>query len=283
MGYYYPLQNMQQQQLQHQPIIQEEQGEEEDQMNNPNNMVHKGEDTQSQSQSQSVSKSNREIVNRRRYSDSEKETIIRIYQLYDVKEAALTIIKSIPTFDKIERNMIKRWIKKDKMVVKLGRPVDYEFERDILQMCVKEAEETGSRPEDAMFSYSTVRRCAIATTNAKFPDEHGNMVQKWALYQQKLKFSNKWVNGFIRRLREVQECQNIAAAASAAASAAVSSSSAGDGLSFHTPHDGSSAMMQGNPSGGLLHRIAMYGQNSQVLDDDDDDDDDDDLRLPDNV
>lgn len=227
---------------------------------------------------QTGSKSNREIVNRRRYSDSEKETIIGIYHQYDVKEAALTIIRSIPTFEKVDRNMIKRWIKRPEKggIPKLGRPVCNEFERDVLQMCIKEAQNSGARMDDSsIFSYSTVRRCAIATVNAYYPDEHGNMVQKWQMFrtEKKLKFSNKWVNGFMKRLREMQEYHNIAAAASAAASAAAGSAGPTDALMFGP--DGCMGATQADVSTALLQQMAMYNQ-----DDEDDDDDDDDLRLP---
>lgn len=243
----------------------------------------------------STSISDKEVINRRRYSHSEKDIIIGIYLQHDVKENALKTIRSIPTFEKVDRNMIKRWIKtSNRASINLGRPVDREFEKDVLQMCINDTQRPCPRIDETMYSYSVVRRCAVATVNAKYPDEYGNMVQKWAMYQNKLKFSNKWVNGFTKRIRSIQNALHVTSSLSVSNSVAATVGSKEE-LLFHSGNTLAANQGDARLPTKMLREIAMYPQDRYVQDDldngdddnDDDDDDEDndvdDLHMSDNV
>jgi hypothetical protein len=88
---------------------------------------------------------------------------------------------------------------------KFGRPVCIEFEQLVLEKCINELKENSNSnyvEDNGTYSYSLIKKCAMEVMNTQYPDEQGNMIYKWQMNEltKSLKFSNKWMYGFSKRI-----------------------------------------------------------------------------------
>lgn len=147
------------------------------------------------------------IIPRRFYSLDEREMIIKIFKLFKVDYEAVNLIQSIPTFEKVDLNMIRRWIRKTTPNKKCGKPVNAEFEKEILIKCITEISKTPECAVDDLTaqSYSIIRKCALETVEEETKDEVGNTVPRWRDKKgcRHLKFTSKWIHGFLKRVKDI--------------------------------------------------------------------------------
>lgn len=134
---------------------------------------------------------------RRRYSETEKSTCLKIVEDSDTLSEALRRINQRTGFEKVSRAHLRKWSAPKQEKKAVGRPVDAEFEKLVLGNLVF----TVLRNVDGAaqlvvvanvaYSYETIRTAAQAVQ--KLPQFADN-----ALVAQ-LKLSNKWIVGFLRR------------------------------------------------------------------------------------
>jgi hypothetical protein len=145
-----------------------------------------------------------------RYTTSQMEEIIKIYDSHENKSSALRLIKSMEGYNKVERSLIMRWKTKiNKDSEPLGRPVAFEFEKEVLEECQKifdimqnETREEMKADPYAAYSYAVIRQCAINVINRSYWDEASqSYVDKWKFnpLTKNLLFSNMWICGMLKR------------------------------------------------------------------------------------
>lgn len=92
--------------------------------------------------------------------------------------------------------------------VKRGRPINDEFEEEVCIECEKSLEPDNKklkRKKANEFSYAHVKQCALIVREKDYLDDKSNTnFKKWKLNEttNRLKFTNKWVYGVLRRRTE---------------------------------------------------------------------------------
>jgi hypothetical protein len=143
------------------------------------------------------------VVKRRNdYSESQRESVIKIFEtLPGLCQEKLRVINGICGYEKIRKKNITDWLKSKK---RAGRQVSREFEREvggelILYRVMKIDDVNKSEQAEilanSIYSYECVR-CAAKNVFARNKE-------KWEKERlvKELKFSDKWVSGFLRRLQ----------------------------------------------------------------------------------
>jgi hypothetical protein len=137
-----------------------------------------------------------EITNKRRkFSDAERATALAATAGMSASKAAIAL-KHMVGYEKVQRKQIVAWAN-PKVKQKVGRKVDEEFERQVLDQLVYTTVANANDPAsvtvlaNVAYSYSVIRAAA-------------EMVQKWPQFSaaekvMKLKFSQSWIHGFITR------------------------------------------------------------------------------------
>lgn len=134
---------------------------------------------------------------RTKYTDDQQEEIIGIYKRHPCPDDAMKEIKAIPEYKSVQKRKVIRWIKSINNKAKMGRPIDPEFEREVL-VEVKE----NWKPNMGSFN-AFVTKSATTVFNRKYwsEEEQAFCLQKWkeAKGTRRLKFTTRWIEGWIRR------------------------------------------------------------------------------------
>lgn len=128
---------------------------------------------------------------RTRYKESDIDDMLAIVEAEPSVNVALRKINSMPGNEKVTHTMITRWIHKrscSSVKLKLGRPVNVAYEQQVLKRCIQTS-------PSKFFSYETVRSAA---QHVREHDSENNEWKKDA-HVQDIKFSNRWIIGFLRR------------------------------------------------------------------------------------
>jgi hypothetical protein len=96
----------------------------------------------------------------------------------------------------------------DDNYTKRGRPINNEFEEEVCIECEKSLEPDDKklkRKKANEFSYAHVKQCALIVREKDYLDDKSNTnIKKWKENEttNRLKFTNKWVYGVLRRRAE---------------------------------------------------------------------------------
>ncbi len=135
---------------------------------------------------------------RRGYSAEERQAILALLEKVNGdKTRAIRIVNKKSGYEKVRRAHLDRWsISKAKK--RLGRPVNVDYERAVVGHLLYTVLDTVDGVEQA----SVVANVAHSYEIVKLAAETTRKKEPWATDAKimKLKFSNKWVKGFLRRL-----------------------------------------------------------------------------------
>ena len=133
------------------------------------------------------------------YSPEERRRIIKLFnQMIGSQNTRINAIRSISGYEKLQYKYLKGWMENK---IRGGRPICLEFEQQVaskLILCNISA--AGSAEGDnleiianVIYSYDIVRQAALSIRNTG---------QRWRENSstKNLKFSDKWVRGFLNRL-----------------------------------------------------------------------------------
>ena len=101
--------------------------------------------------------------------------------------------------------------------IKPGKQISYEFEDEVILYCENAYKLKSSSPiidrNKFTYSYSTIKKAAIIIYNKEYWDGR-SFIQKWHndVRTRKLKFTNKWVTGMLRRQSCISSKTTTAAA-----------------------------------------------------------------------
>ena len=142
------------------------------------------------------------------FTESEKRSIVQLYDLFDCKATSMSVIHSIDGYEAIPERKVKRWkIGIEEIVPRVpGKPISLEFEQEVMMECQKtDSKEFKKSSATNGYTYSLVRLCAHQVMNRDYWDaDSSSFVQKWRLDKRTsgLLFTNKWVSGVLRRWKE---------------------------------------------------------------------------------
>jgi len=138
------------------------------------------------------------------YTESERRSIVQLYDLFDCKATSMRMIHSIDGYETIPERKVKRW--KTGMVGAPrvpGKPISEEFEHEVMEECKKTDNKSFKKSAATNgYTYSLVKLCANELLNKNYWDkDSSSFVQKWRLDKRtcSLLFTNKWVSGVLRR------------------------------------------------------------------------------------
>jgi len=145
---------------------------------------------------------------RRKYTLEEQRTIIKLYDGFKCKAAAMRAINSIEGFEHVYVRKIRRWKSQSKP---MGRPVSPEFELEVMEEYLMAMQQITclSTRQKSSHSYSKMKECAKKVFNNDYWDEDSfSYVKKWQLDKRtcNLQFTNKWVSGMLRRDKDRGNC-----------------------------------------------------------------------------
>jgi hypothetical protein len=129
---------------------------------------------------------------RNTYNQEQRKSIIDLFERSSGPiQDRVAKINAIPGYEKITHNSIVRWSQK-KEKEKLRRKVSVEFENEIAADLLL-LMQGGSHGTNAIYSYDRIKSTAILVRDRD---------QKWKTdpLTMSLKFSNKWVSGFLKRI-----------------------------------------------------------------------------------
>jgi len=136
---------------------------------------------------------------RRRYSDAEKKAALKLLDEYGGNQSAtVRKMRTIAGYGEITRQHLIRWSKPKAAPNALGRKVEAQFERDVLDnlmfsvMRDVDGEQQLMVVANTAYTYETIRDAAREAQKAA----------AWQANEKvgKLQFSNKWVVSFLRRM-----------------------------------------------------------------------------------
>ena len=138
---------------------------------------------------------------REKFLPNEQKAIIDLYDRYTDKTIAMRILKNMPGLENMYERKIKRWKSSTKT---MGKPVSQEFEDEVY----KEYQQL-NKDDDIDVSFMNVstvnlKQCGLKVLHRDYWDITTNqLVKKWHNdpHTSSLQFTNKWVSGFIRRIR----------------------------------------------------------------------------------
>ncbi len=127
---------------------------------------------------------------RHRYTDQEKRQCLQIIANSASQEEGLRRIRKISGFDKVHRAHIRSWKKESTVKKTAGRKADANFEGEVLSHLIFTILQKNAAG-DVAYSYDIIKSAAkMVQALPHWKDDQGI---------QKLKFSNHWVVGFLRR------------------------------------------------------------------------------------
>ena len=134
----------------------------------------------------------------------QRNSLLHIYNRMNCKITAMNQIRSIKGFENITESMIGEWV-----VLRTsknpGRPICEEFEEEVMKECEKTYDNVNEIKRGSTannYSYYQIRACAIKVWDRYYYDnKSGIHTKKWELNKRtnKLRFTNKWVLGVLRR------------------------------------------------------------------------------------
>lgn len=142
------------------------------------------------------------------FTESERRSIVQLYDLFDCKATSMSVIHSIDGYETIPERKVKRWkIGIEEIVPRVpGKPISLEFEQEVMMECQKtDSKEFKKSSATNGYTYSLVRLCALQVMNRDYWDaDSSSFVQKWRRDKRTcgLLFTNKWVSGVLRRWKE---------------------------------------------------------------------------------
>jgi len=136
----------------------------------------------------------------------DKLQIIQIYMSYEDKSIALKKIRSIPGCENLIEQKILHWMSKSKSKSKTGKPISTEFEVDVMEECKQFRQDLKGKS----YPYTVVQQCAKKIFDKDYWDESSkSFIKKWHFDRRtyKLHFTNKWVHGMLKRIRNTTETE----------------------------------------------------------------------------
>jgi hypothetical protein len=132
------------------------------------------------------------------YDVKDRQSVLELLQQNEGnKKKTVAIVNKVPGFENVRRQHLRRWETASYPKRKCGRPVNVEFEQDVLSnlvMTVVKAEgkqKTLVEIANVAYSYSVVK---IAAQLAR-----ASPAWKGVEEVSKLKFTNSWIHGFLQR------------------------------------------------------------------------------------
>jgi hypothetical protein len=157
----------------------------------------------SQLQFQNRTKTSSMVKRRNVYSESQKTSIIKLFQtLQGLNSERLLAINKISGYEKIKKKNIDEWIKSQKK--RSGRKISNEFERDVAgELILYRVMELpdGNMADQAEILANSIYSYECVRTAAK--NVYARNKSRWDSdpLVNRLKFTDKWVHGFLRRLQ----------------------------------------------------------------------------------
>jgi len=136
---------------------------------------------------------NKVASKRRKYSDEEREQIIRIFDSIENKTKVIKFLQDVCGYEEIYLRKIQRWKSTDKKT--MGRPVSREFESEVLDVYKRHFPNT-------LLSRHLLRDCGYLVLNREyFNVDTGAMEKKWLADNRtcKLQFTERWIKGMLKR------------------------------------------------------------------------------------
>jgi len=116
--------------------------------------------------------------------------------------------QSLNSIIQLENSLLLMIKISDDNYTKRGRPINNEFEEEVCIECEKSLEPDDKklkRKKANEFSYAHVKQCALIVREKDYLDDKSNTYfKKWKENEttNRLKFTNKWVHGVLRRRAE---------------------------------------------------------------------------------